>query len=131
MIEKVIKKMKGLLPKQKEVSGWLGGFSFLLRRTAFYFSLVNYLMVSHVFYVTSPAVREIFGSYWIFLIVLGLGLAALMIFEYVIMLPSLMRFQQTQYYKEDRSPLYDRLDEIERKIEGEAGGMEREKDGDT
>lgn len=109
--------LKRFVPKQKEISGWLGGLSFLLRQTVFYFSAVNLVMITHVFYVTSPTVQSFFGSYWLFLVVLGLGLLALMAFEYVVMLPSMFRFQQQQLYMSRRSPIYEEVLEIKRRLE--------------
>ncbi|MBA7646333.1 hypothetical protein ES703_54095 [subsurface metagenome] len=47
------------------------------------------------------------NSYWLFLF-LGLGslVAVALLIEWVIMLPSEIRFVQHQWAKEDRSPLY-------------------------
>ena len=106
-----------LVPKQKELSSWLGGLSFLLRQTVFYFSAANLIMVTHVFYVTSPSVQQLFGSYWLFLVVLGFGLLALMVLEYMVMVPSMMKFQEQQRFKANRSPLWTRLDKIDKKLE--------------
>ena len=39
-----------------------------------------------------------------------------MVFEYIIMVPSLMRFSQEQSYKSNRSPLWPRLNKIEREL---------------
>lgn len=108
---------KKFIPKQKEISSWLGGMSYLLRSTAFYFSIVNLILITHVFYVTSPDVQGFFTSYWIFLGCLGIGLLSLMTFEYIVVVPSMMRFSQEQIYKSNRSPLWSRLDKIEKELE--------------
>lgn len=115
-MRQIKKLIRTMIPKQKEMSSWLGGLDYLLRRTAFWFSILNLILISHVFFVTSPAIQDFFGSYWLFLVILGFGLLALMAFEYMIMVPSAMRFQQEQTYKSYRSPLWPRLDRIEREL---------------
>lgn len=110
--------LKKLIPKQREIPSWLGGFGFLLRRITFYFSFINFLMISGLIWKEYGFVRDIFlGNYWVFLI-FGFGglLALTLAVEYTLVAPSMFRFQQEQYYKKDRSPLIPRLDRIEERL---------------
>lgn len=82
----------------------------------FIFSAFNFLMVSIVTYTASETVRGIFPSFWLFILMYALiGVLAAM-FSYVVIIPSQNKFAQEQAYREGRSPLYEKVCEIEKLI---------------
>lgn len=93
----------------------LGGFLILISETMFLFSILNFLMISRLQYYSSgdSYIRALFPHYIFFLGAMGIvGMTAMFII-YVYILPSKQRFSQEQAIKDNRSPTYDRLIEVQ------------------
>lgn len=129
--------LRRLIPKQRELPGWIGGVRMLVSRIGVYLGYVNWVMLSVMLWTLSlsPFVRSIFlNSYWLFLF-LGLGsvVAIALFVEWVLVLPSEIRFTQNQWAKGDRSPIYREvvetrktLEKFEKKFEKEISELKRE-----
>lgn len=105
------------LLRQHEVPA-IGGAMWLVRQVAFYLSIVNFVMISRVFWDASAVVRGIFfQSYWLFLIG-GLGLIMLVasFVEYKLVAPSWFKFQQHQSMTIERSPIYKEVIEMRKEL---------------
>lgn len=111
-----IKNMVGRLLRQREIPV-IGGTLWMLRQVTFYISIINFVMISRVFWDTNTGIRSIFPNYWAFLF-LGLGTITLvaMVIEYKVVLPSLFKFQQYQSYRLERSPIYKEVIELRRDV---------------
>ena len=104
-----------IIPKQRKMSTRLGGFLILISETMFLFSILNFLMISRLQYYSSgdSYIRALFPHYIFFLGAMGIvGMTAMFII-YVYILPSKQRFSQEQAIKDNRSPTYDRLIEVQ------------------
>ncbi|AKB35282.1 hypothetical protein MSSAC_0692 [Methanosarcina siciliae C2J] len=81
----------------------------------FLFSILNFLMISRLQYYSEgdSYIRTVFPHYLIFLTGLGtIGFVAMWM-VYVYVLPSKQRFSQEQAVKDNRSPTYDRILEVQ------------------
>lgn len=93
----------------------LGGIKNLFTRTAFYISLVNFLMLATTTYVI--VVKEYFQlPFWMFMFGIICLVLIAMIFEYTIMLPSEIAFGNWQVYTHD-NPIRRDLEEIKKDLE--------------
>lgn len=104
-----------LIPRQRKMSTRLGGFLILMSETMFLFSILNFLMISRLQYYSSgdSYIRAIFPHYLLFLGAMGfVGVTAMWII-YVYILPSKQRFSQEQAVKDNRSPTYDKILEVQ------------------
>ncbi|WP_440954509.1 hypothetical protein ACSAZK_12890 [Methanosarcina sp. Mfa9] len=93
----------------------VGGFLILMSETMFLFSILNFLMISRLQYYSSgdSYIRTLFPHYIFFLGAMGfVGLTA-MFFIYTYILPSKQRFSQEQAVKDNRSPTYNKLLEVQ------------------
>ena len=96
---------------------YIGAVYELANRVMFIFSAFNFLMVSVVTYTASETVRHMFSSFWLFLLMYALIGILTAIFSYVVIIPSQNKFAQEQAVIEGRSPLYEKVCDIEKKIE--------------
>ena len=90
-----------------------------ISRIGIYLALINWVMLSSIFWTSTPLVRSIFlNSYWLFLF-LGLGgiIVIVLLIEWVVMFPSEIRFTQYQWAKGSRSPLYREVTETRKIVE--------------
>lgn len=104
-----------LIPRQRRMTTRLGGFLVLMSETMFLFSILNFLMISRLQYYNSgdSYIRAVFPHYLLFLGAMGFaGLAAMWVI-YVYVLPSKQRFAEEQAIKDNRSPTYDRILEVQ------------------
>jgi hypothetical protein len=104
-----------LIPRQRKMTTRLGGFLVLMSETMFLFSILNFLMISRLQYYSSgdSYIRVVFPHYLLFLGAMGLvGITAMLII-YVYILPSKQRFAEEQAVKDNRSPTYDRILEVQ------------------
>jgi len=104
-----------IIPKQRRMSTRVGGFLILISETMFLFSILNFLMISRLQYYSSgdSYIRTLFPHYIIFLGAMGfVGLTAMFII-YTYILPSKQRFSQEQAVKDNRSPTYNKLLEVQ------------------
>lgn len=104
-----------LIPRQRKMTTRLGGFLVLMGETMFLFSILNFLMISRLQYYNSgdSYIRVIFPHYLLFLGAMGLVGIAAMWTIYVYVLPSKQRFAEEQAIKDNRSPTYDRILEVQ------------------
>lgn len=107
------------LPKQW--LRYLGAGKTFAGRARFYFSYPQFLMISVVFYYESRLIQSYFPNIygWVAALV-ALGLVS-MAFEYVVVYPSEVIFNRGQNEREGRSPTYDKLLELESKVDALAG----------
>lgn len=104
-----------IIPKQRKMSTRVGGLLTLVGEAMFLFSILNFLMISRLQYYSEgdSYIRTVFPHYFLFLTGLSaIGFVA-MWFVYVYVLPSKQRFSQEQAVKDNRSPMYDRIIEVQ------------------
>ncbi|MCC4771039.1 hypothetical protein FXV91_12935 [Methanosarcina sp. DH2] len=107
-----------LIPRQRKMTTRLGGFLVLMSETMFLFSILNFLMISRLQYYSSgdSYIRAVFPHYLLFLGAMGLvGITAMWII-YVYILPSKQRFAEEQAVKDNRSPTYDKILQVQAEI---------------
>lgn len=85
----------------------------------FLFSLLNFLMITRLQYYSSgdSFMRTLFPHYLLFLTALFIVAFIGMWMAYVYIFPSKQRFSQEQAIKDNRSPLYNKVLEIENEID--------------
>jgi BMFP domain-containing protein YqiC len=110
------------IPEQKKASPFWGGIKDVLSRAMFYISIINFILIMVTAYHTS--IKDIIPiPFWTFFIVLSTLLFVVMIFEYVIMLPSSVVFSNRQSYKhenpmrDDMNRILEKLDIMERRLD--------------
>ncbi len=110
------------IPEQKKVSPFWGGIKELLSRAMFYIGIINFILIMITSYHTS--IKDILPiPFLVFFLILTAILGIVMVFEYVVVLPSSIAFSNRQSYKHD-NPIKDdfikilkKLDDIERRLE--------------
>ena len=110
------------IPEQKKISPFWGGIKELLSRAMFYIGIINFILIMITAYHTS--IKDILQMpFWIFFSILTIILGIVMVFEYIVVLPSSVAFSNRQSYKHD-NPIKDdmikilkKLDDIERRLE--------------
>lgn len=101
-------------PQQKRIR-YIGAIKNILARSTFYISILNFAMLAATSYaVVVKGVISI--PFWLFFSILSLLIVAIMIFDYMIMLPSETSFMNWQSY-EHNNPLRTDLEEIKKKLE--------------
>ena len=110
--------LEKLIPKQKNMSTRVGGLLIIIGETMFLFSLLNFVMITRLQYYSSgdSFIRTIFPDYLLFLAGMFAVAAAGMWLTYVYVFPSKQRFAQEQAIKDNRSPMYDRILEIQEDV---------------
>ena len=104
-----------IIPKQRKMSTRVGGLLTLVGEAMFLFSILNFLMISRLQYYSEgdSYIRTVFPHYFLFLTGLSaIGFVAMWL-VYVYVLPSKQRFSQEQAVKDNRSPMYDRIIEVQ------------------
>lgn len=96
----------------------VGGLLIIVGETMFLFSLLNFVMITRLQYYSSgdSFIRTIFPDYLFFLAGMFAVAAAGMWITYVYVFPSKQRFSQEQAVKDNRSPMYDRIIEIQEDV---------------
>ena len=103
------------IPEQKKFSPFWGGIKELLSRAMFYIGIINFILIMITAYHTS--IKDIIPvPFWIFFMVLTVILFVVMVFEYVIVLPSSIAFSNRQSYKHD-NPLKDDITKVLNKLD--------------
>ncbi len=107
-----------LIPQQKNMSTRVGGLLIIVGETMFLFSLLNFVMITRLQYYSSgdSFIRTIFPDYLFFLAGMFAVAAAGMWVTYVYVFPSKQRFSQEQAIKDNRSPMYDRILEVQEDV---------------
>lgn len=106
------------IPKQRRMSTRVGGLLTLMGEAMFLFSILNFLMISRLQYYSEgdSYIRTAFPHYLLFLVGLStIGFVAMWL-VYVYVLPSKQRFSQEQSVKDNRSPTYDRILEVQNEL---------------
>jgi predicted membrane protein len=107
-----------LIPKQRKMSTQIGGLLIIVGETMFLFSILNFLMITRLQYYSSGDnfFRLLFPNYLLFLI--GLSAVAFigMWLTYVYVFPSKQKFSQEQAIKDDRSPMYNTILEMQKEL---------------
>lgn len=108
------------IPEQKKVSPFWGGIKELLARAMFYVGIINFILIMVTAYHTS--IKDIMPvPFLTFFLILTAIVFVVMIFEYVVILPSSIAFSNGQSYKHD-NPIKDDMN----KILGKLDDMEKE-----
>jgi hypothetical protein len=115
LIPKVTKVFEKLIPKQRKMSTRVGGLLTLVGEAMFLFSILNFLMISRLQYYSQgdSYIRTVFPHYLLFLTGLSIIGFVAMWLVYVYVLPSKQRFSQEQAVKDNRSPTYDKIIEVQ------------------
>ncbi|MDP2218311.1 MAG: hypothetical protein Q8J68_13610 [Methanolobus sp.] len=107
-----------LIPKQRKMSTQIGGLLIIVGETMFLFSILNFLMITRLQYYSSgdSYMRTLFPNYLLFLF--GLSAVAFigMWLTYVYVFPSKQKFSQEQAIKDDRSPMYNTILEMQKEL---------------
>lgn len=103
------------IPEQKKVSPFWGGIKELLGRAMFYVGIINFILIMITAYHTS--IKDIMSiPFWTFFLVLTAILFIVMVFEYIVILPSSISFSNRQSYKHD-NPIKDDMNRILKKLD--------------
>ena len=110
--------LEKLIPQQKNMSTKVGGLLIIVGETMFLFSLLNFVMITRLQYYSSgdSFIRTIFPDYLFFLAGMFIVAAAGMWLTYVYVFPSKQRFSQEQAVKDNRSPMYDKILEVQEDV---------------
>ena len=108
-----------IIPKQRKMSTRIGGLLIIVGETMFLFSLLNFLMITRLQYYSSgdSFMRVLFPHYLLFLAALFVVAFIGMWLTYVYVFPSKQRFSQEQAIKDDRSPMYNKILDLENDID--------------
>lgn len=108
---------QGPLP-QVELGPHLGGAKLLFMRSGIVTRMITMLSAMSAAWSTSHTLRSLFGgSYLIFVGAALMAMAAWMVFDYTLILPSEQSFRQGQAHREERSPLKRDHDEMIEQLE--------------
>ncbi len=120
--------LRGLL-KQHKVP-WVGGLKEMLAQTAFYVSMINFVLIAVVAYSTTLRVFILdwipWFKLWMFLGGLVIIVLVVMVLEYKYIAPSLYSFRSKQMF-EHESKITDALKRIEGHLE-KGGSVEQKLD---
>lgn len=116
-----------LIPRQKKMSTSLGGLLIIVGETMFLFSLLNFLMITRLQYYSAgdSFIRKIFPVYSAFIMAMFIVAFIGMWLTYIYVFPSKQRFAQEQAIKDDRSPLYNKMNEMQNELAKMRGMMEK------
>ena len=115
-----------LVSRQYNLGLKLGAFRILIANVMFYVSMVNFVMISMVAYNTT--LREELQPYapWfnfpVFVGVMVCGILLAMVVEFKFVMPSVVTFNNSQWYKhqnparEDLKLILEKIEELEEKI---------------
>jgi len=101
-------------PRQAKMSTHLGGFLVLLAKTMAFVSMVNFIMITRIQYFNSDDdfIRSIFPHYIYFLFATTILVLIAMTLIYIFVIPSEIKFGNTQSIKDERNPLYNLLEVV-------------------
>ena len=101
------------IPPQRRIR-YIGAIKNVLSRSTFYISILNFFMIIATSYVV--VIQKYFPlPFWCFLLVLILLVIGIMVFDYIIMLPSEISFMNWQTY-EHNNPLREDLEKLDKKV---------------
>ena len=92
----------------------IGAMKELAVRTAFYISVLNFIMISVTAYNTTIK-HYLDIPFWLFVVILGTIVFMAMLFEYAIVYPSVVAFNSRQWYKHN-NPLVKDIKEIKEEL---------------
>lgn len=103
-----------LIPKQLKMSTKLGGVLVLLSKTMAFVSMFNFAMITRIQYYNADddVIRIIFPKYNWFLFTVSIFVLMAMAFIYIVVIPSEIKFGNTQSTKDDRNPIFNLLKEV-------------------
>jgi hypothetical protein len=103
---------------QLELSGHVGGAKQMFQRSGIVARMITMVSAMSAAWATSSTLRGLFfDSYPLFLAAAFGALAAWMVVDYVLILPSEQRFSQEQSQRKERSPLKRDHEELKRSLE--------------
>lgn len=105
------------IPRQIHVP-YIGAMYELLNRVAFFISVCNILLCTRLYYYNTgdSLLRDTFGSYAIFMIAAGVIGIVLAVIIWACIVPSHNKFLQEQAVIDGRSPTFDKLCEVEKRL---------------
>ena len=106
------------IPKQIQLP-YIGALYDLSGRVFHFISIVNFMLVTRVYYYNpgDTLLQDIFGSYILFMIVCGIFGMVLAGLVYAVVVPSHNKYSQEQSVINGRSPTYEKICELEKKID--------------
>ena len=106
--------LENFIPKQVKMSTHLGGFLVLLAKTMAFVSMFNFMMITRIQYYNADddIIRSIFPHYTWFLFATSIAVLIAMTLIYIFVIPSEIKFGNTQSIKDKRNPLYNLLKEV-------------------
>lgn len=110
---------EGVLPQLSSGVIRLGGAKVLFQRSGMVTQLITMLSAMSAAWSTTPALRDVFGSFLVFVGVAVAALVVWMVFDYSVLLPSEQSFNQGQSQRSERSPLKRDTEEILRRMDGD------------
>jgi len=107
----------GRIP-QLELGPYIGGAKLLFQRSGIVTRLITMISAMSAFWSTNATLRELFGGqYAVFIGAALAAMAAWMIVDYTVILPSEQNFRQGEAHTEERSPLKRDHEDIKRRLE--------------
>lgn len=105
------------LPKQKQIP-YLGGFYTLACIVMSLISFGDLILRSRLYYynVGDSLLKDIFGSYLLYMVACGFAGIILLIFAWMFLLPSNTKFVQEQSVIDGRNPMFEKILNIEKEI---------------
>ncbi len=106
------------IPKQIELP-YIGALYDLSGRVFYFISVANFILMTRVYYYnqSDSLLRDIFGSYFVFMSVCGIFGMVMAAAAYACIVPSHNKYLQEQAVLDGRSPTYEKLCELEKKID--------------
>lgn len=108
---------------QLESGPRIGGIKKQFQRSNFVMLPITMLSAMVAAYSTTPQLRQIFSSFWVFMLFVVLGVGLWMIFDFILLYPSEQAYTQFQHHRRERSPLkqdtediLELLDELEENV---------------
>ena len=108
------------IPRFKQVQiPYVGALYDLSGRVFHFISIANFLLVTRVYYYNpgDTLLQDTFGSYILFMIACGLFGVVLAGLVYVVIVPSHNKYSQEQSVIDGRSPTFEKICELEKKID--------------
>lgn len=106
------------VPKQIQLP-YVGALYDLSGRVFHFISIANFILMTRVYYYNpgDSYLQDTFSSYFLFMLSCGIFGVFLSGLVYAFVVPGHNKFQQEQAVLDGRSPIYEKLCELERKID--------------